>query len=311
MHIIIEGPDGAGKTTLARNLQRLSLRPYGYHHEGPPPAGADPLEYYARLLLSHRVPTIFDRCHLGEVVYPPILRGTSSTLTNRGLRLMRRLVDGIGAKVVVCLPPLDVVRYRWAEKDLAGLELLKREAQLDESYRRFEAIAPAHADVVLYRACPSDRELRAILEPKPACPFGAIGSPDAKLLFVGERINAPNPVTDGTDVPFFCERNSSLFLNQALEFAGVEERDLALTNAYAGSGIARDLGRIASQFPNLRAIVALGAEAWNALHKPFAVPLGNVPLVDLPHPAYWKRFHAKEPDAYVVMIREIREAYCQ
>ena len=38
--VVLEGPDGGGKTALANELVRHG---YTYHHEGPPPKNVDPL----------------------------------------------------------------------------------------------------------------------------------------------------------------------------------------------------------------------------------------------------------------------------
>ena len=70
-HLVIEGPDGAGKTTLA---QALCASGYAYRHEGPPPPTVPALRYYAGILARLEQPTLLDRFHLGELVYGPIVR---------------------------------------------------------------------------------------------------------------------------------------------------------------------------------------------------------------------------------------------
>jgi MoxR-like ATPase len=67
MIVILEGPDGAGKTTLAEQLAKK----YGlvYKHEGPPPPKVNVLEYYGQLLDEARGKNVvFDRLALGERV---------------------------------------------------------------------------------------------------------------------------------------------------------------------------------------------------------------------------------------------------
>lgn len=85
-HIIIEGIDGVGKTSLIQNI----LNTYGYYHvihyEKPRKCAAyqntnNPLFEYQKQsfeeglkLLNHDVRVLFDRFHLGEWVYAPLYR---------------------------------------------------------------------------------------------------------------------------------------------------------------------------------------------------------------------------------------------
>lgn len=80
MFIILEGPDGAGKSTLARNLtytlsQRYSTDSVTLLHKGPPTLPS--LEEYRAPLYDY-IPgagnhIVCDRWHVGELVYPPVL----------------------------------------------------------------------------------------------------------------------------------------------------------------------------------------------------------------------------------------------
>lgn len=81
MLIILEGPDGAGKTTLAHRLTELiksqnSLNEVRYIHAGPPER--HPLDEYLHSLTHYRPNTLYhiilDRWHWGESVYPELLQ---------------------------------------------------------------------------------------------------------------------------------------------------------------------------------------------------------------------------------------------
>lgn len=122
-HFIIEGPDGAGKTTYAQAL--CEQFGYEYHHEGPPPIGVNTFTHYLRLLERSK-PTVFDRLHLGELVYGPLLRGSCGI----DYEQCRYLSDK--ALVTVCLPPMGVCM-----KSLHEEEFIKSTLQLMDAYERW------------------------------------------------------------------------------------------------------------------------------------------------------------------------------
>lgn len=114
MIIIVEGPDGAGKSTLAHRLAKeTSSR---YLHKGPPVPGLALPEEYAvpdgRLVL--------DRWHLGELVYGPLRRQQEPDEgqfkdTEADLRAR-------GAILVVLNPDIATLRSRRPEEDPQSLE---------------------------------------------------------------------------------------------------------------------------------------------------------------------------------------------
>lgn len=86
MLIVIEGPDGAGKSMLAYTLSRLAEKDHVLPwvlHTSQPMLGEDlrqtylnGLEFYSPSLL-HEYLVVCDRWHLGELIYGPIFRGRS------------------------------------------------------------------------------------------------------------------------------------------------------------------------------------------------------------------------------------------
>lgn len=116
MRIILEGPDGAGKTYLAEELQ-AEFPELGYSHEGPPPKELEPYHYYVARLHTHieSFPKgfILDRFALGERVYGPIFRGQSRLSYSEWLRL-RTLFSELHVVQVMCLPPLTVAHKAWS-----------------------------------------------------------------------------------------------------------------------------------------------------------------------------------------------------
>lgn len=284
-HIILEGPDGAGKTTLARQL--CHEYGMGYHHEGPPPDRGDLTAYYAGLMLRTERRTVFDRLHLGEFVYGPLLRG-ASRLTAADAVMMDRLTNGTGTSVVVCLPPLDTCLFNNRQKT----ELITDESKLRTAYELWESLKMTRSVQTFdYTGITPFR-----LKLRERLPDGVIGSPLARLLFIGEQPSG------SLDLPFFRHGPASTFLNGAVISARLPERDLAFTNALDGRGHARDLAFIVSQMPHLRTVVPLGVVAQRQLERQECPAFVNI--VPMPHPSYWNRFHHTERGAYVEMMEK-------
>lgn len=128
MNIVIEGPDGAGKTTLAKGF-----KDHDYHHEGPPSDGYDLLKYYTTLL-DQTVDTIFDRHALSELVYGPLLRGKSRISFEEVERLYKYPTN---VRLIICLPSPEICEANWARDAGKGLELFTSSILFWKSYAAF------------------------------------------------------------------------------------------------------------------------------------------------------------------------------
>lgn len=75
--VVLEGPDFAGKSTLAARLQQLGDA--RIIRNGPPPEGDLAAHYAAQIdaAFRHHGMTVFDRLHVGELIYGPEFRGAA------------------------------------------------------------------------------------------------------------------------------------------------------------------------------------------------------------------------------------------
>jgi energy-coupling factor transporter ATP-binding protein EcfA2 len=313
--IILEGPDGSGKTTLAKLLAHQTGG--RYVHEGPPPVDGCVLQYYADKLLRYLRadrPVILDRFYLGEHVYGPVSRD-KDRLGKRGVRMMRRITEAYQVMEVTCLPPWETV----LKAEATNNDFLKSKQKLWEVFKRYEGLLTVgNPEVYDYTQKPEAGKLSdapywhdsmcipEITYKKPRSlylPFGAIGSRHAKLLLVGERSNT------SLDLPFVSLTQSSAYLDAALQAANLPEADLAFVNAY-DPAILRDRPRgnhprtkllqlTISRMCHPPFIVALGKEASTAI-KQSGLPVH----AELPHPSSHKRFNYKDRDKYGVMLHD-------
>jgi hypothetical protein len=273
MSFILEGADFTGKTTLARELESKG---YHYHHEGPPPTG-DLFTHYLQLM-QHDHKMVYDRLYHGELVYGPILRG-QSRISKEQFTLLERLRRARGIISILCTPPLRGVLDRFNKRIRA--ELIEDPETLSQIWSAYQGL---HFDYGIATL----KIPRYILETKIiTLPLGYVGPPSARFLFVGETPNGP------FNVPFFDTTNSSGFLNSAIIKAGYGEDEIAFTNAFDPDGRTQKI----LGFP---VIIALGEKA--------AKECANQGKhgVMIPHPSYWKRFHAHEEQRYVMLLRRIR-----
>lgn len=284
--VILEGPDGAGKTTLAQELAKSKYQ-LKYRHLGPPLFPNQPrLQEYLRELREHPHSVVFDRLHLGERVYGPIVREHDG-LGDVGQRMLERVLLGRGAVCVMCLPPIETVVENWARR--AGTEYVRSREQIIAVYHRYCRIK---TDVPTILFDYTRHSIRDTIEKiwweintwKNYGPGIGAWRPYTSTLLVGDQVN-PKATIDG--YPFVAESGSSVYITEQLQAAGVPENKLYWVNAKGLDGSETSGDFIFDLNP--RRVVALGGNAakWCSRH--------GFPHQKVSHPAFWKRFHANEP----------------
>lgn len=111
--VILEGIDGAGKSTLAKKIADLIPRHFDtvLTHRGVPKHGPE-LEYMHQLeWLRNNHFMVADRYHVGDLIYGPIYRNESLT-KDYWFAAIEDKLNQLNATKIILLPPLDVVRQR-------------------------------------------------------------------------------------------------------------------------------------------------------------------------------------------------------
>lgn len=130
MLIILEGPDGAGKTTLANQFKDYKYVHHGLYRDDNQ---FELIERYAQSIHKAEDNTIIDRCYLSELVYGRVKRG-KSRLGDTGLLLLQALCKANDVREIICLPPKDVVMANWSEKKDDYIKFLSEERAIWELY---------------------------------------------------------------------------------------------------------------------------------------------------------------------------------
>jgi len=103
---IFEGPDGAGKTTLAKRVAELTGSRYTHH--GPYPEIEDGIELAATYLVSTAGPgdVVLDRCWISERPYSAAARAGADRLgpLAHAIETTLMLMPGVDTVVYLCLP---------------------------------------------------------------------------------------------------------------------------------------------------------------------------------------------------------------
>lgn len=313
MLIIVEGPDGAGKSTLVDQLRQYMHRTVGTPQvlHARPPKG-HPLDEYETPLLGYRAGThdhvICDRFHWGESVYPHVLgRPTQYDLAVRRhveLFLLRK-----GAVVVHLATPWTVAAARvtqrgddtvhpsqvyrlWLEYNLVARRTLLPVVRVPHDFGH------AQLELVLNTAREAERRVTAI-----DAFTTYVGPPKPSVLLLGDvrhafrprrKLHLPRGAVEPTDSrsPAFgpYPATSGHYLLSHLHTV----RGVGVANACDVDNWVKlhaALGR-----PRL---VALGTQVHRLLR--------NTKHGAVPHPQYVRRFHHSHGHEYATVVQRAIE----
>lgn len=129
-HIIVEGPDRSGKSTLIKMLQDEipELAAWQNKHHGPYPNGVVAFDHYYEDLGKKKM--IFDRMFLSEQIYSRVLHRPYMGIDLNDVLSMR-----LKGPVIFCIPHKREVLDNWTEDEFVTYE------QLDQIYDYFELLS--------------------------------------------------------------------------------------------------------------------------------------------------------------------------
>lgn len=315
---IFEGPDGAGKSTLAQEYAQCTGAKYIHH--GPYKQVGDGL---ARMFVESMLPAllgyqdvVLDRCWLSEPIYADAFRGGNDRVGMARARLLDRLALRCGAVVVKCLPPWAFVKETFNGRKAE--EYLDDDAQLLKVYGDYqhglntqlhevEHDYTKHLNKPLSLVVMNDvKPMVDMMRSKSPCHsirINTAGNWDAPIVIVGEDFGEHKNNDAMYQWPFGSLNGNgcSFWLARELEEAGISEQSLLWVNA-------DELARVPEFFDwhAGKRFVSLGDKAENTLLE------AGQTCSPVHHPQYWKRFQSGRPYPLIKVLKdELAEVFAR
>lgn len=311
--IIVEGPDGVGKTTLARHLvQELGAHYLHLTYRW----GSKMFDYHSAALFfalkkAETMPVVIDRWWPSEVIYADAYRGGSKWPLAH--RMFEKAALAHGISYVFCLPT-HREKYLQFYNELKGRRAEMYDDGMERVYdgylRLITDFVPSRHGVYLYDFMEQGNRLDTVCQDiiemtedirqaypgaKPINGFMNVTgcSEHARYVFVGDELK---PKTRREVWPFFEYGNSSLFLAETFEKLNLPESHLMFINIqHPQQQKTINVLKYLSLLGRLT-FVAMGKTAEQCLTK-----LG-IEHRSIKHPQYYRRFSRG------TMVKDIMEA---
>jgi hypothetical protein len=301
--IALEGPDGAGKSTLARAvMEELYTQFPGdevyYLHASQ--LKRDPFDEYALSMENYRpgagIHWVLDRWHWGETIYGPLYR-EKSALTVAGFRWVELFLAARGATVWHVTASLETIQDRLETRGEDYLQpgdvfhVWEGFSTVAEKSLTFGGTAETdkHDPHKLAKAIVKEAEYKES-QATPIFRHEYIGRSLPNFLLVGDKQGNGDPGV--TKAPFMPRGTSSgTFLLESLPEMWWHQVGIVNANE-------TDLPKLMEDLLD-PPVIALGRNASDALLD------HDIEHAAVPHPSFVRRFHNSKQQDYGVLIRNV------
>jgi len=299
MILILEGPDGAGKTTLAETLRhRFQDKSMVHIVKHGPYTGVEP-EHLCRIYFRSMSPAltfddvvIMDRSWLSEPIYGEVYRNGANRIDVERKRMLERVALSRGAVVIHCQPDFETCVEAFEKR--IGEEYLDDISQLEAVYNEYESIGLTTSLPTIHYDYTQD-SIDWLLDKisRVSIKNGASGGgcfKQGNILMLCDKGPRTNVRASAVVIPFinFLDNDGpSRMLAEALEHEGVSERELYWINTQTYQGTPTEPDFIKDLKPSK--IFALGNNAYTwALNN-------NVKAIKLPPPLHHMQNYPDQP----------------
>ena len=291
MILILEGCDKTGKSTLAAKLSKELGFPI--LKTSAPKKGEDPYREYVTKILTSNENIIFDRFHLGELVYGPIYR-KKSQLDQAQFRSLELLLKARDARIIYCEAPKEFILQKFKEDNETFAQPSDIQLILD-TYKSI--LSKTSLPVTIHSIQDNLAAIEAGETPDPLLINSRyVGALHPEILFIGEKnnLNARQKYSD-ISLPFDFGKSSEL-LHQTIEtlkLTKVGFTKVGFTNVFKAHIIEPEVNQDQILLNEIQAlqpkvVVALG----NTVHKKL-IKVDGLNVVHLTHPSYLARWKSK------------------
>jgi len=299
MIIILEGPDGAGKTTLAETLrQKLQGNKLVHIVKHGPYKDLEPehlCKIYFRGMtpaLTHDDIVIMDRSWLSEPIYGSVYRDGANRMDKPRQRMLERAALSRGVVVINCLPEYEVCLKTFTGR--MEDEYLDNAKQLQQVYQEYEMLDINTCMPVLQYDYMHDTvddliyNIRNTSIDNKASGGGCFNEGNILMLCdKGPRTNVRDTAVVIPFINFLDNDGPSRMLATALEQEGINESDIYWINTQTYQGAPLDPGFLKDLNPGK--IYALGNNAYIwALNN-------HIKVIKLPPPLHHMQYYPDEP----------------
>ena len=309
MHVIIEGTDKTGKSTLAYDLAKKLYFPIVKRLKPKQNIFIECIDF----LTDTRENMIVDRLHLSEEAYGPVKR-KKSRFDFRELKLIELSCLSLSTFNIYCTDEKETIKKRMIELKedfitvdelddiLEGFDIALKNSMLDWHTYRIGDSVDELAEKIKKNFEKNKIQKRYDIFSK----YRTTGNYSGSVLILGEKYGPnwlPPRIPFGNNLP-------GLQFFRALEKSNIPWNEIIISNAIKNNEKEVDNEKALLDevnFKKIKKIICLGNKAYETVSEVFSKNNINKKVEKIPHPAYWFVYNGGKIKDYAKLFNNIYE----